>query len=204
MEFQQTPRHVPECALSVLSSPAGDRILFCPSADPPLGMRVGSTRRALLLGCLTLAAVCAADDAAVEVDTYQPAEKELPWYEKHIAKVSDWCVEACTHILTERSVKKWTEAGCASFVGEHGKEIMEARSQALGHKSDGHGAEHLCREVEHALLKLGDDEIAHIPEKYPLRQYCSKRFSIDSSADDFFASIKHYFVLGERLNKSEL
>lgn len=82
---------------------------------------------------------------------------------------------------------------------------MEARSKALGTKADGHGAEHLCGEVVHALKRLTDEEIAHIPSKTTYRSFCEKRFNINSSANDFFAEIKHYFVLGTRAEtKAEL
>ena len=51
-------------------------------------------------------------------------EEGLPWYEYHIKDVASYAAEACTHILTERSVNKWSDAGCASFVSEHQAEIM--------------------------------------------------------------------------------
>ena len=36
-----------------------------------------------------------------------------------------------------------------------------------------------------------------MPEKYPLREFCKERFNIDSSSNDLFSKIKHYFVVGE-------
>ena len=141
---------------------------------------------------LLLVAACCAASAS---------EREAGWYEEHMDKVAVWAVDACEHILTARSTKA---PFCESFVSEHGAEIMSARSKALGDQVEGKAVHELCGEVAHILSALGDDEVVHLASKSPYKEFCKKRFSLESEANDYFAELKHYFVLGKRRHKQEL
>ena len=136
----------------------------------------------------------------------EAAEEREEWYDAHIERVAVWAAEACVHILSER-VRTQSEGGaagsepCASFVSEHGSEFLEARKKAIG--ADARAAE-LCGEVAHILQRVGDDEVVHLASKMPLKRFCAEQFSIDADAGDFFAQLKHFFVLNERKPHEEL
>ena len=132
------------------------------------------------------------------------ASIEDDWYESHIDKLSDWSVEACTHIMTERAKAPSQTELCASFVSEHGKEMMQARAKALsGVDAQALSAADLCAEVVHILSPIKDEEIAHIPTKMPYLQFCKNHFGLESDSNQYLGQLKHYFVLNKRAEREE-
>jgi len=122
------------------------------------------------------------------------AAAEEGWHNDKMKLTSAWAIEACDHILTTRLSDKPSDP-CATFVSEHTQELVDARVAAIGSKN---GARELCEEVAQILKVVSDDEAKHImAEKMPLHKYCGMRFSLDSFANDFFAKLKHFFILDE-------
>jgi hypothetical protein len=136
--------------------------------------------------------------ATAEADVYVPEEDDHPWHDRHIEKVSIWSIDACDHILTARAGKG--KDPCGSFASEHAADFMSERAKRLGEKFGQKMGEAmtLCHEVEHILAEVTDDEIAHIPQKMEYKTYCKQHFALDTDGHDFFAKLKHVFVLGKR------
>ena len=151
-------------------------------------MRAG-VQLALLLACV--------QSAPTEVT--DAGEEDKDWYDDHIVSVASWAAEACTHILDTRAAAL-KEDPCASFIGDHGKQFMDARANAIGTATS---PAELCAEVAHILSDISDIELEHLQSKKPLKAFCGERFDLHSHDNDGLARLKHFFVLGTR-RKEEL
>ena len=135
---------------------------------------------------------------ALASSEFVPGEEDRAWYESHMEKLSAWSIEACTHILSERYKKPPSQEPCASFVNDHGAEIMEARATKMDDEAEKvKGAKDLCGEVARIAGQMSDDEVQHLPTKIPFEKFCRTRFGLDSDENDWLGFMKNYFVLGK-------